>query len=57
MSDRADRREERTRDAIAKTGATMREAAAKGGKQLTQTEAVSRAIKARERGDIIRSQP
>ena len=56
MSDRADRREERTRDAIAKTGATLREAAAKGGKQLTQTEAVSRAIKARERGDIIRSQ-
>jgi hypothetical protein len=56
VSERADRREEASRDAIAKTAAKVREAAAKGGVHMTQTEATARVLKARERGDNIRSQ-
>jgi hypothetical protein len=56
VSERADRREERTRDAIGKTAQTLRQASEKHGKPMTQTEATARALKARERGDNIRSQ-
>ena len=48
-------REERTRDAIAKTAQTWRESAARNNVHVTQTEAVDRVRKARERGDNIRS--
>lgn len=52
---RADRRNELSRDAIGKTAKTLREASARGGVHLTQTEATSRVIKARESGDLKRS--
>lgn len=48
-------REERTRDAIARTAKTLREASASGGVQLTQTQAEARVRAARERGDNIRN--
>lgn len=51
MSERADRREERTRDAIQKTARTWREANAQGGVQISQSDAEARVRAARERGD------
>ena len=52
MSERADVREERTRDAIASTARTLREASAV---PMTQTEAEARVLRARRRGDNIRN--
>lgn len=51
MSDRADMREERTRQAIESTARTLREA----GVCKTQTEAEERVRRARARGDNIRN--
>lgn len=51
----AHEREERTRDAIGKTAAQLRDWNAKGGVHITQTEAEARVRKARERGDNIRN--
>lgn len=51
--DRADYREDRAREAIAKTGQRLREAS---GGRMTQTQAEERVRKARVRGDRIRSE-